>query len=217
MIAVLLGPPGVGKGTQATRLTDAHGWRHISSGDVLRREAEQDTPRGRALKEILATGRLVPDDTTLQIVLDHILKAAFERGVLLDGFPRTVVQARALDAALSEHGRKLDLALLLDADVDEVARRISGRLTCRRCGAVYHTTYNPPKVPGVCDRCGGELYHRSDDDEATVRHRMAVYVRDTAPLIDYYESQGKLERVDGGRPIDEVYASLDGIIRGAKV
>jgi len=217
VIAVLLGPPGVGKGTQATRLTDAHGWRHISSGDVLRREAELDTPRGRALKEILATGRLVPDDTTLQIVLDHILKAVIERGVLLDGFPRTVVQARALDAALSEHDRKLDLALLLDADVDEVARRISGRLTCRRCGAVYHTTYNPPKAPGVCDRCGGELYHRSDDDEATVRHRMAVYVRDTAPLIDYYEAQGKLERVDGGRPIDEVYASLDGIIRGAKV
>lgn len=217
MIAVLLGPPGVGKGTQATRLTDAHGWTHVSSGDVLRREAELDTPRGRELKAILAAGKLVPDDTTLQIVLDHILRAAGKSGVLLDGFPRTVVQAEALDAALAEHGRKVDLALLLDADVDEVARRIAGRLTCRRCGAVYHTTYNPPTVPGVCNRCGGELYHRSDDDEATVRTRMAIYFRDTAPLIDYYESQRKLERVDGGRPIDEVYASLDGIIRGATV
>jgi len=217
VIAVLLGPPGVGKGTQATMLCDAHGWQHLSSGEVLRRTSHDSSDVGKQIQSIIATGALVPDAIMLRIIMDNIIKSAERGGVLLDGFPRTVAQATALDADLEIAGRRVDLALLLEADVEQLVARMPGRLTCRRCQAVYHSVHHPPRVEGTCDRCGGELYRRADDDELTVRHRMQVYDEQTQPLVEYYETRGVLERIDGSQAIDDVFATLDGVVIGAAV
>lgn len=217
MIAVFLGPPGVGKGTQATMLCDAHGWLHLSSGEMVRKEMAMETARGRDIAALVASGRLVPDELMLSIILDTILSATDHGGVLLDGFPRTLPQAQALDSALLGADRRVDRALLLLADVEHLVARMPGRLTCRRCQAVYHTDFHPPRTPGVCDRCGGPLYRRDDDDEATVRRRMEIYSEQTQPLVAYYEQRGILVQVDGDQPIDDVYRQLDGLISGAAV
>jgi len=217
VIAVLLGPPGVGKGTQATMLCDAYGWYHLSSGEVLRRASDEESDIGNQIRQYTEVGAYVPDSMMLHIIMDKITQAAQQQGVLLDGFPRTVVQAESLDDALDIDHSKVNLAILLEADVEQLVKRLAGRLTCRRCGAVYHTTYHPPKEEGICDRCHGALYRRADDDEATVRRRMNVYMDQTRPLVDYYDGRGVLVRVDGSEPIDAVYHHLEDIITGAKV
>jgi adenylate kinase len=193
-------------------LCDRHGWLHVSSGEVLRRTAAEESQIGHQIKDILESGNLVPDTLINRIMMTYITETARTGSVLLDGFPRTPAQAASLDAELETEGRSISVALLLDADVEQLVTRMRGRLTCRKCKAVYHTEYHPPKVAGVCDRCGGELYRRSDDDEATVRYRMDVYKRETQPLVNYYRDRGILQVVNGEQPIDDVYRELDAIV-----
>lgn len=208
MRIVLLGPPGVGKGTQAATLARAEGVAHISTGDILRAHMAQGTPLGKLAKEYVEKGLLVPDDVILGIVRERLQEPDAQRGFIFDGFPRTVPQADGLGRLLAELGAELDAVISLEAPDEVVVERISGRRTCRQCGAVYHVRWNPPRTAGVCDRCGGELYQRSDEDPETVRQRLAVYHSQTAPLIAYYRERGLLRSVDGTRPVAEVTAAI---------
>jgi adenylate kinase len=213
---VLLGPPGAGKGTQAQLLSEAFGIPHVSSGDLFRDNLQQETELGLLAKSYMERGELVPDDVTVKMVIDRLHREDCEAGALLDGFPRTLEQAAALDEALAMQGHHLSAALLIDVSDEEVVARLSGRRVCRDCGAVYHTRYNPPSKPGVCDQCGGPLYQRADDRPETVRNRLLVYYRQTSPLVGYYfaprpgalRKGGILKRVDGEQDIEAVQAHL---------
>ncbi len=213
MNLILLGAPGAGKGTQAKKIVEKYGIPHIATGDILREAVAKGTELGKKAKEYMDRGELVPDEIVIGIVKERLQQPDCEKGFLLDGFPRTLKQAEALDEMLKELGKKIDAVIYIDVPEEEVVKRIVNRRTCRNCGAVYHLIYAPPKEPNKCDKCGGELYQRDDDKEETVRQRFKVYMENTAPLIEYYEKKGILYKVDGTKSIDEVFQQIDEILQ----
>jgi len=209
MVVILLGPPGVGKGTQAVRLADSIGWEHLSTGDLLRAARRDGTELGRKAQGFMDVGELVPDELILDLVREHLGGVAPEAGILFDGFPRTTAQADGLDDALSEVGRRVDGVILLEAPDEELIRRLSGRRSCPECGAVYNVHFSAPATEGTCDRCGAALVHRPDDEPDTVRRRLEVYAELTAPLIEHYQGHAaQFRSVDAARPVDEVQESF---------
>lgn len=215
MNIILLGPPGAGKGTQAARLVEQHGMRQLSTGDMLRAAVAAQTPVGLKAKAIMDAGELVSDEIVSALIDDELTAMGETVGAIFDGYPRTAAQAEQLDAILARHGRKLDHVIELEVDEDELVRRIVGRYTCASCGAGYHDEFQQPKVAGVCDRCGGtEFKRRKDDNEETVRTRMAEYRGKTAPILPLYDARGIVTRVDGMAPIDEVTASVEAVLAG---
>ena len=210
---VLLGGPGAGKGTQAERIVADYALPHISTGDMLRDAVARGTEMGRAAQQYMESGRLVPDEVVIGVVRDRLAEPDAAEGFLLDGFPRTVPQAEALDAMLAEAGRAITHVVLIDVPAEELVQRIAGRRSCAVCGKIYNVTYDPPKVDGVCDVDGGELTQRADDNEETVRNRIAVYEQQTAPLVGYYTDKGVLESAfGGGKAPDEVYEQVGQIL-----
>jgi adenylate kinase len=207
-IVVLLGAPGSGKGTQALALADAHGARHISSGDLLRAHRARGTTLGRQAKAAMEHGALVSDELVIQMVLAELRHIPTCRVALLDGFPRTLTQAMALDVALNERRGRVRSAIYLEVPSSVLVRRLSGRRVCTACGSSYHATANPPQRGDTCDRCGGAVVLRSDDCQQVVIERIRVYLKQTLPLVDYYDARGLLHRIDGDRPIDEIRAEL---------
>jgi adenylate kinase len=212
---VLLGGPGAGKGTQAERLAEALCIPQVSTGDLFRENLKGETDLGLLAKGYMERGELVPDEVTVGMVRERLARPDAARGAILDGFPRTVAQADALGVLLEEMGHKLAVAPYIEVPEDVLLARLAGRWTCKGCGAMYHQLFSPPKVEGVCDRCGGALYQRPDDTPETQRHRITVYLVQTAPLIDYYRDKGLLVTVDGRPGIDEIQAELAAIVRGA--
>ncbi len=204
MRLVLVGPPGAGKGTQAEFIAAHFAVPKISTGDIFRDNVARGTELGRQARRYMDAGQLVPDQVTINMVRDRLSEPDAAGGFLLDGFPRTVPQALALDKMVADLGTHLDVVLELVVDDDEVIRRLSGRRTCRGCGKVWHVEFDPPLREGVCDRCGGELFQRDDDRAETVAERLRVYARDTAPLVDYYGAQGKLVGIDATGPVEDV-------------
>jgi adenylate kinase len=204
MRLVLVGPPGAGKGTQAEFIAAHLAVPKISTGDIFRANVAGGTPLGIEAKRYMDGGQLVPDEVTINMVRDRLGDPDAGDGFLLDGFPRTLPQATALDKLLADLGVALDVVLELVVDNDEVIRRLSGRWTCRGCGKIWHEAFDPPTHEGVCDRCGGQLYQRDDDKAETVAERLRVYARDTAPLIDFYAAQGKLVGIDATGPVEDV-------------
>ena len=212
---ILLGPPGAGKGTQAARLQANRGMVQLSTGDMLREAVAAETPIGLKAKEIMERGELV-SDAIVSALIGERLDSASEQGAIFDGFPRTRAQAEALDVILAERARRLDHVIELSVDEDALVKRIVGRFSCAKCGTGYHESFRPTKVPGVCDVCGStEFKRRKDDNEETVRTRMAEYRAKTEPILPFYEARGLVRRVNGMAPIDEVAAEIDAILDGA--
>ena len=206
MNIVLLGAPGAGKGTQAQKLVEEFGVAHISTGDLLRAAVKAESKLGRAAKSYMDEGKLVPDRLVIDLVKDRLDSDDARRGFILDGFPRNTAQAVSLDSELSELGRSLDGALLVDVAPEVIVKRLSTRRTCRNCG------YTGTEADVTCPRCGGEMYQRDDDKPETIQHRLDVYQSQTAPLVDYYRGHGILKSVDGDRPVDEVYADVKKVL-----
>ncbi|MEM1537877.1 MAG: adenylate kinase [Candidatus Nezhaarchaeales archaeon] len=204
MRIILLGCPGSGKGTQAAKLSKELNVPHISTGDILREAVKLGTELGRFAKSYMNRGLLVPDDVIVGIIKERLKQPDTNKGFILDGFPRTLAQAEALNSLSIQ----IDAVIDIQVDDEEVIRRLSNRRTCKNCGAVYHLIFNPSKKPGVCDKCGGPLYQRDDDKEETIRNRLSVYKRQTKPLLNYYQSKGLLKRVNGNLTIDEVYNNI---------
>jgi adenylate kinase len=216
MNIILLGPPGSGKGTQAKRIEQTHGIIQLSTGDMLRATTTTDSEFGRRVKRIMDSGQLVPDDIIVEMIDRRIAEPDCRRGFILDGFPRNVAQAEALDAMLAEHGLKLDHVILLDVDEAVLVDRLSGRFSCNQCGASYHERYHPPRREGICDVCGGtEFVCRADDRPEAVRARLEVYRRQTAPILPYYRNRGILRRVDGMADIDAVTREIEEVLASA--
>jgi len=209
---VLLGPPGAGKGTQAQRIADATKLVHISTGDMFRENVKNETELGMLAKTYMDKGDLVPDDVTIRMLLERISRPDAQAGAMFDGFPRNVVQAEALDKALAEQGQKIDHALLISVEDEELVRRLGGRWMCRNCSTLYHETNDPPKAAGVCDKCGGELYQRDDDRPEVVRARLEKQ-KPPVDLIQHYRDAGVLTEIDGQRSLDDVTKSLLEAIR----
>jgi adenylate kinase len=204
MRLVLVGPPGAGKGTQAEFIAEHFGIPKISTGDIFRANVSGGTELGRTAKKYMDAGDLVPDEVTNAMVRDRLAQPDAVDGFLLDGFPRNVQQAGELDDILNQIGSSLSVVLDLEVDQDEVVRRLSGRRTCKTCGHVWHLQYDPPSSPGVCDKCGGELYQRDDDRPETVRHRLEVYASQTAPLLQFYGDRGQLVAIDALGAVEDV-------------
>ena len=214
MRLVLLGPPGAGKGTQARALAALWGIPQVSSGDLLRAVVREDTDLGREAASYMDRGQLVPDELVLKLIAERLKNKDAHKGFILDGFPRNVSQAEALGKGLDRVGLKLDKAVAVIVPDEEIVKRISGRRTCAKCNAMYHVAFEPPAKPGVCDKCGGELYQREDDAEETVRERLKVFAEATRPLLDYYGRQGVLAQVDGVGPTDEVEKRILSAVNG---
>lgn len=216
MKIVLLGPPGAGKGTQAKSISNRYEIPHISTGDIFRKNISEMTPLGIEAKKHMDNGQLVPDSLTIDIVKDRLTQEDCKNGYLLDGFPRTVVQAEALKEFLIERGEELDSALLIDVPKDFILERMTGRRVCPSCGASYHVKFNPPKINGKCDVCGSDVVQRKDDTEATVKERLDVYDRQTQPLIEYYKRENLLQVVDGTKAINKVFDGICSILGSGK-
>jgi len=215
MNIILLGPPGSGKGTQAKRIEQTHGIPQLATGDMLRAEARLDSPLGRQVKKIMDSGELVPDDIIVRLIRDRIAKADRRNGFILDGFPRTVPQAEALRRMLAENHQKLDAVIEFSVVESDLVDRLSGRFTCRTCGASYHDRYNRPKVEGRCDFCGGgDFDRRADDRPEAVTTRFRAYQRQTEPLLRFYEEEGVLHKVDGMADIGAVTREIEAVIAG---
>jgi len=209
MNIILIGPPGSGKGTQAKILEQRDGLKQLSSGDMLRDAVSEGTEIGQKAKSYMEAGELVPDDLVVEIVTDQIEKQG-DKGFVLDGFPRNVHQAEVLDQMLEERGRRINRVLVIEVSDDRLVERVSGRFTCSNCGEGYHDTFKQPAVDGVCDKCGStEFTRRPDDNAETVRNRLEVYHDQTKPLIDYYEAQDKVQKIDGEQPIEDVTQALE--------
>jgi adenylate kinase len=208
MRVVLLGPPGAGKGTQARRLAARWSVPQVATGDMLREAVARGTTLGLEARRYMDAGELVPDSVIIGLVRERLAQPDGRKGFVLDGFPRTAAQAEALDQLLEAEGTPLDRVVLFQVPDEEPVARLSGRRVCRGCGRNYHLTLSPPRTAGVCDHCGGELYQRTDDEEATVRRRLAVYARDTRPLVEYYRRRGLLATIAGTGSVDAVQADL---------
>jgi adenylate kinase len=210
---ILLGPPGAGKGTQSANLVERHKMKQLSTGDMLRAAVKAQTPVGLEAKAVMERGDLVSDAIVSALISDELAAMGDEVGAIFDGYPRTEAQAHSLDEILGQHGRKLDHVIELEVDEDALVERITGRFSCANCGALYHDTANPPSVVGVCDNCGAtEFKRRPDDNEETVRNRMAEYRAKTAPILPLYEARGIVTRVDGMASINEVGDAIDAIL-----
>lgn len=208
MNLILLGPPGAGKGTQAAKIIEKFDVPHISTGDIFRENIKEGTPLGQKAQEYMNKGELVPDSLVIEIATDRLTKDDCKDGFLLDGFPRTVEQAEALDKFLAESGKKVDHVLDIDVAPEILMERLTGRRVCKSCGATYHVTNIPPKVEGVCDSCGGQLYQRDDDTAETVGNRIDVYNSQTKPLIEYYEKAGNISHLDGSARLEDLFAEI---------
>lgn len=208
MKIIMLGAPGAGKGTQAKQIAAKYQIPHISTGDIFRANIKNGTELGKKAKTYMDQGLLVPDELTCDLVVDRIKQDDCKNGFILDGFPRTIPQAEALDAALSKMGEKMDYAIDVDVPDENIVRRMGGRRVCLNCGATYHIVSIPTKVEGICDKCGSEVVLRDDDKPETVQKRLSVYHEQTQPLIDYYNRQGILKTVNGTRPLEEVFADI---------
>jgi adenylate kinase len=213
---VLLGPPGAGKGTQAKKISEEYEICHISTGELLRKAVQENTPLGKKAGEYLDRGLLVPDEIIDGMVKDRLKMQDCERGFLLDGFPRTLGQAESLDGFLKEEKLSLDIVIKIQVEQAKLIERFTGRRTCKNCGASFHIKFSPPKKAGICDNCGGELVIRKDDEEETVKKRLQVYETQTTPLIDYYDRQKLLVTVDGSKAIDDVFEDIKSYLEGVK-
>lgn len=214
MNIILMGLPGAGKGTQADSIVEKYDTPHISTGDMFRAAISEGTELGLKAKSYMDQGALVPDEVTIGIVRERLSKPDCENGFLLDGFPRTVPQAEALDELLAEMGRKIEHVINIEVDPEELVKRLTGRRICKVCGTSYHLQFNPPKVEGVCDKDGGELYQREDDNPETVKNRLEVNMTQTAPLLDFYKATGVLSNINGQQDIQNVFKDLDVILQG---
>lgn len=208
MLIILLGPPGAGKGTQAEFLVQKYGLAYISTGEILRSAVKKGTTMGKQAKQFMDQGQLVPDDVVVGIVQERLSEPDCGQGALLDGFPRTVVQARSLDRVLGEINSRLDAVVHIAVEEEELIARLTGRRVCRDCGATYHVKFNPPKVRNICDQCGGELSQRDDDSLATVTERLLVYKKQTEPLIEYYRKRELLYTIDGNQEIGAISTQI---------
>lgn len=211
---ILMGLPGAGKGTQAERIVDEFQIPHISTGDAFRAAVKEETPLGKKAKEYMDKGLLVPDEIVIGIVKERLGKDDCQKGFMLDGFPRTVPQAEALENILSEMGKSIDHVINIQVPRDILLERLTGRRICKQCGATYHVIFNPPAKEGVCDKCGGELYQREDDNEETVATRLDVNIEQTEPLIKFYEEKGTLRNINGDQDINKVFEDITRILRG---
>lgn len=212
MKIIMLGAPGAGKGTQAKRIAEKYTIPHISTGDIFRANIKNGTELGRKAKEFMDQGLLVPDELTCDLVMDRIQQDDCKNGFVLDGFPRTIPQAEALDAALSKIEQKMDYAIDVDVPDENIVNRMGGRRACLSCGATYHVEFNPTKAEGICDACGAQTVLRDDDKPETVQKRLTVYHDQTQPLIDYYKTQNILKSVDGTQPMEAVFDAIIGIL-----
>ena len=212
MKIVMLGAPGAGKGTQAKQIAAKYGVPHISTGDIFRANLKEGTELGLKAKVYMDQGQLVPDSLTLELIMDRFSKDDCKNGYVLDGFPRTIPQAEALTKALRENNDKLDYAIDVDVPDENIVNRMSGRRACAKCGGTFHIKYNPTKVEGICDLCGGELYIRDDDKPEIVTKRLVAYHEQTQPLIDYYKKEGILKTVDGTQNVDKVFEDIVAIL-----
>jgi adenylate kinase len=208
MNLVLLGPPGAGKGTQATKIAEKYNIPHISTGDIFRKNVKEGTPLGKKAQEYMSKGELVPDDLVIELVEDRLTDDDCKGGFLLDGFPRTVYQAEKFDVYLKEKNSAIDKVLDIDVEKDILIDRMIGRRVCKNCGATYHVKNMPPKKEGICDVCGGEIYQRADDTLETVSNRLQVYLEQTSPLIDYYEKAGNIAHINGAGALDKVFSKI---------
>jgi len=209
---ILMGLPGAGKGTQAEKIVEKYHIPHISTGDMFRQAMKEKTELGLQAKAYMDKGELVPDEVTVGIVRERLSKEDCNKGFLLDGFPRTQAQAESLEQLLSEMGKKIDYCIYIEVDIDVLKERLSGRRICKSCGATFHTVFNPPKVEGVCDKCGGELYQRADDNPETVENRLQVNIKQMQPLIDFYSEKGYMKTINGLQEIDEVFNDINRLL-----
>ncbi|MGI5883282.1 MAG: adenylate kinase, partial [Dethiobacteria bacterium] len=216
MHLMIMGPPGAGKGTQAERIAKEFSLLHISTGDIFRNAIKEGTETGKKAKEYMDKGALVPDEIVIEVVRDRLSKPDCASGVLLDGFPRTLEQAEALDDVLNDLGMVFDAVINVDVNEEELLNRLTGRRVCRNCGTTYHIKFNPPKVRTICDHCGGELYQRSDDTIDTVKERLVVYKKQTFPMMEFYQRKGIFENFDGARDIDEVFQDIKAYLEKKK-
>ncbi|KMY65800.1 adenylate kinase [Desulfocarbo indianensis] len=212
MNLILLGPPGAGKGTQAKKLVDSYGIPQISTGDMLREAVKNQTQLGMEAKKYMDSGQLVPDEVVIGLVRERLTKPDTEKGFMLDGFPRTVPQAEELDKVLAGLKKDLNHVISIEVANEELMGRLTGRRTCKACGSGYHVIFDPPKTEGKCDKCGGELYQRDDDNEATVSNRLKVYDSQTKPLIDYYQGKSLLRPIDGVGAIDDIFGRIKTVL-----
>ena len=212
MKIIMLGAPGAGKGPQAKMIAEKFGIPHISTGDIFRANIKNGTELGKKAKEYMDKGQLVPDELTVEILLDRVAADDCKNGYVLDGFPRTIPQADVLDKELTKLGDKVDFAINVDVPDENIVRRMSGRRACLKCGATYHIEHIPPKKEGICDKCGSELVQRDDDKPETVQNRLSVYHEQTQPLIDYYNKKNILKSVDGTKDMQEVFSDIVNIL-----
>ncbi len=208
-----MGLPGAGKGTQAEKIVEKYSIPHISTGDMFRAAMKEGTELGLKAKSFMDQGALVPDEVTIGIVRERLSKDDCQKGFLLDGFPRTVAQAEALENMLTELNKKIDYCLNIDVDHNILMERLTGRRICKDCGATYHLVFNPPAKDGTCDRCGGELYQRADDNEETVHNRLEVNIQQSEPLLHFYETKGYLKNINGQQDINDVFKDIDSLLR----